>query len=104
MLTLSHILAWYFGANVDPIDPSYKTYSVLHQRCACHIINLIVKCGLKRLTDYLNVFRVAINFLNSPNQRIGFLNASSVYSAPPSPWVCGTPTHGTRFMLLVSPN
>jgi hypothetical protein len=70
MLTLSPMLAGYLGADVDPIDPSNKTYSVLHQRCACHIINLIVKCGLKRLKDYLDVFRTAINFLNSSNQRI----------------------------------
>ena len=71
MLTLSPMLAGYLGADVDPTDTSNKTYSVLHQRCACHIINLIVKCGLKRLKDYLDVFRTAINFLNSSNQRIG---------------------------------
>jgi hypothetical protein len=44
---------------------------VLHQRCAYHIINLIVKYGFKRLKDYLGVFRTTINFLNSSNQRIG---------------------------------
>jgi hypothetical protein len=70
MLTLSPMLVGYSGVAVDPTDPSNKTYSVLHQRCACHIINLIVKCGLKRLKDYLDVFRTAINFLNSSNQRI----------------------------------
>ncbi|WVZ92646.1 hypothetical protein U9M48_038693 [Paspalum notatum var. saurae] len=43
---------------------------LLHQRCAYHIINLIVKCGLKRLKAYLDDFRTAINFLNSSNQRI----------------------------------
>jgi hypothetical protein len=42
----------------------------LHQRCACHIINLIVKCGLKRLEPYLDSFRTAIVFLNASNQRI----------------------------------
>jgi hypothetical protein len=26
---------------------SLTASSLLHQRCACHIINLIVKCGLK---------------------------------------------------------
>jgi hypothetical protein len=71
MLTLSPMVAGYLGADVDPTDPSNKTYSMLHQRCVCHIINLIVKCGLKRLKDYLYVFRTAINFLNSSNQRIG---------------------------------
>jgi len=39
----------------------------LHQRCACHIINLIVKSGLKRLSPYLDAFRTAISFLNSSN-------------------------------------
>jgi hypothetical protein len=61
------MLASYLGADVDPTDTSNKTYIVLHHRCACHIINLIVKCGLKRLKDYLDVFRTAINFLNSSN-------------------------------------
>jgi hypothetical protein len=41
-----------------------------HQRCACHIINLIVKSGLKRLKPYIEAFRVVISFLNSSNQRI----------------------------------
>ena len=42
----------------------------LHQRCACHIINLIVKSCLERLQPYLEDFRTAITFLNSSNQRI----------------------------------
>jgi len=42
----------------------------LHQRCACHIINLIVKSGLKRISAYLESFRTAISFLNSSNQHI----------------------------------
>jgi hypothetical protein len=42
----------------------------LHQRCACHIINLIVKSGLKCLKPYIEAFRVAISFFNSSNQRI----------------------------------
>ena len=42
----------------------------LHQRCNCHIVNLIVKSGLKRLKTYLDDFRTAITFLNASNQRI----------------------------------
>jgi hypothetical protein len=42
----------------------------VHQRCACHIINPIVKSGLKRFNPYLEIFWIAINFLNSSNQRI----------------------------------
>ncbi|WVZ76741.1 hypothetical protein U9M48_024686 [Paspalum notatum var. saurae] len=42
----------------------------LHQRCACHIINLIVKSCLKWLLPYLEDFMTAITFLNSSNQRI----------------------------------
>jgi hypothetical protein len=53
----------------------YVTYSLaasglLHQHCACHIINLIVKCGLKRIKDKLEDLRRAISWLNSSNQRI----------------------------------
>jgi hypothetical protein len=42
----------------------------LHECCACHIVNLIVKSGLKRGKHYLEDFRTSINFLNSSNQRI----------------------------------
>jgi hypothetical protein len=47
---------------VDPLP--------LHQRCACHIINLIVKSGLKRLKTYLEDFRTAISIFNASNQQI----------------------------------
>ena len=54
----------------------------MHQRCACHIINLIVKSGLKRLKHVTEDFRTAINFLNSSNQRIAlfkqYCNAKGV--------------------------
>jgi hypothetical protein len=41
-----------------------------HQRRACHILNLIIKSGLKRLQPYLESFRTTISFLNSSNQHI----------------------------------
>ncbi|BAF06121.1 Os01g0741800 [Oryza sativa Japonica Group] len=42
----------------------------LHQRCACHIINLIVKAGLEIFKNMLADFRSAISFVNASNQRI----------------------------------
>jgi hypothetical protein len=45
----------------------------VHQRCTCHIINFIVKSGLKRIKPFTEDFRTAINFLNSFNQRIALL-------------------------------
>ena len=52
------------------------------KRCACHIINLIIKSGLKRLKPVTEDFRTAINFLNSSNQRIAifkeYCNAKGV--------------------------
>ena len=73
MNELTPLFASYLGLDPspEPQDPSNRTYSLVHQRCACHIINLIVKSGLKRLKPYLEDFRTAINFLNSSNQRIG---------------------------------
>jgi hypothetical protein len=70
--TLTPIFAGYLGSNPAPDDddPNKRTYSLVHQRCACHIINLIVKSGLKRIKPYIEDFRTAINFLNSSNQRI----------------------------------
>jgi hypothetical protein len=58
---------------MDYLTPSLSSYvdsTLLHQCCACHIINLIVKSGLKCLKMYLEDFRTAISFLNSSNQCI----------------------------------
>jgi hypothetical protein len=55
------------------LTPKFSGYAgsvFLHQRCACHIINLIVKSSLKHFKLYIEAFRVAISFLNSSNQRI----------------------------------
>jgi hypothetical protein len=72
METLSPMLAGYLGYESAPTneDPTHVKYNMLHQRCACHIINLIVKSGLKRMNSYTEDFRIDINFLNSSNQRI----------------------------------
>ena len=42
----------------------------LHQRCACHIINLIVKEALAAVNPLIEDFRTTISFMNSSNQRI----------------------------------
>ena len=72
METLTPMFAGYLGSDPTPehVDPSKRKYSLVHQCCACHIINLIVKSGLKRFKPYTEDFRTAINFLNSSNQRI----------------------------------
>jgi hypothetical protein len=51
-------------------DPLKVQYLLVHQCIACHVINLIVKCGLKRFNPYVENFRTAINYLNSSNQSI----------------------------------
>jgi hypothetical protein len=43
---------------------------LLHQRCAWHIINLIVNSRLKRIKEKLEDFHKAISWLNSSNQCI----------------------------------
>ena len=72
MSTLTPLFTGYLDANPspEPVDPSKVNYSLVHQHCACHIINLIVKSSLKRFKPYLEDLRSAINFLNSSNQRI----------------------------------
>ncbi|XP_066358323.1 zinc finger BED domain-containing protein RICESLEEPER 1-like [Miscanthus floridulus] len=72
METLTPMFAGYLGSEPAPTpsDPNMVKYHLVHQRCACHIINLIVKSGLKRFKPYTEDFRTAINFLNASNQRI----------------------------------
>ena len=84
METLAPMFFGYLGSDPAPIasDPNKRKYCLVHQRCACHIINLIVKSGLKRLKPVTEDFRTAINFLNSSNQRIAlfkeYCNAKGV--------------------------
>jgi hypothetical protein len=59
---------------MDALKPVLKQYLgadlFLHQRCACHIINLIVKESLVGVKPMIDAFRTAVSFLNSSNQRI----------------------------------
>ena len=67
METLTPMFVGYLGSDPtpDPSDPNKRKYSLVHQCCDCHIINLIVKSGLKRFKPYTEDFRTTINFLNS---------------------------------------
>ena len=70
-ITLDNASANTSAMNVlKPLLSTYAPSFLMHQRCACHIINLIVKSGLKRLKPYLQTIREAISFLNSSNVRI----------------------------------
>jgi hypothetical protein len=86
METLSPMLVGYLGYEPAPTDedPTHVKYNLLHQRCACHIINLIVKSSLKRMNSYTEDFRTAINFLNSSNRRIAMLKN---YCIPKGVWL-----------------
>nr|XP_034579281.1 zinc finger BED domain-containing protein RICESLEEPER 2-like [Setaria viridis]XP_034579282.1 zinc finger BED domain-containing protein RICESLEEPER 2-like [Setaria viridis] len=74
MQKLRPILSKYLGIEVVDDDRDDNAHSVnslfLHQCCACHIINLIVKEALTTLKPLIEKFRIAISFLNSSNQRI----------------------------------
>jgi hypothetical protein len=59
MNALKPLLKQYLGADL-----------FLHQRCACHIINLIVKEALVTVTPMIDAFRTAISFINSSNLRV----------------------------------
>jgi hypothetical protein len=84
MDTLTPIFAGYLGCDPSPkpVNPNQHKYTLVHQRCACYINNLIVKSGLKWFKPYTEDFRTAINFLNSSNQRIvmfkNYCNAQGV--------------------------
>ena len=79
------MLVGYLGADIDPTDPSNKTYNDVHECCAYHITNLIVKCGLKRLNDYLDMYRTVIIFVRGklqPGGEIHLPNQPDFYVPP----------------------
>ena len=45
---------------LTPLLSGYVGSLLLHQRCACHIINMIVKASLDSFKDMLTNFRTAI--------------------------------------------
>jgi hypothetical protein len=55
---------------LSPLLSCYVGKLFMHQRCASHIINLIVKAGLDVFRLMFSRFRTTISFLNSSNQRI----------------------------------
>ena len=55
---------------LQPLFCVYAKSFLLHHRCACHIINLIVKCGFKRVNVPINTVRQAITWLTASNPRI----------------------------------
>jgi hypothetical protein len=73
---LRPLLSKYLGFDVPVVsslsfDEGSEVHSMfLHQRCACHIINLIVKEALTDLKPLIETFRTAISWMNSSNQRI----------------------------------
>jgi len=80
MQRLRPVLSKYLGIEVvdddsEELDKDNASLNAvncmfLHQRCACHIINLIVKEALTALKPLIETFRIATSFLNSSNQRI----------------------------------
>ena len=49
---------------------SYTRGVLLYQRCACHIINLIVKSGIEILSIYIENVRNVIAYIYASNPRI----------------------------------
>jgi hypothetical protein len=70
---------------MDKLKPILKEYLgadlFLHQRCACHIINLIVKEALVAVTPLIDNFRTTISFLNSSNKRIAAYKSYCIASS-----------------------
>jgi hypothetical protein len=62
-ITLCNAFTNKFGmTKLTPLLSSYVEVLSLHRRCACHILNLIVKYGLKKLQPFLDSFRNATSF------------------------------------------
>jgi hypothetical protein len=71
MSNLIPLFSGYLGISDYELDDTRNMFCILlHQHCACHIINLIIKFGLKWLNSCVNDFRIAITYLNSSNRCI----------------------------------
>ena len=83
LLLRDHVrLGTFYGDFWVPLCPSWSSRwisfgivsrhhdSLLHQRYACHIINLIVKADIKEIEDQIHCLRYAISYLKSSNVRI----------------------------------
>ena len=81
MESLAPMFSGYLGsfATLTKDDPNKCKYLLMHQRCACHIINLIVKYGLNWLKPFTEDIRTVINFLNSSNHRIALFKKYILY-------------------------
>lgn len=55
---------------LTPIFSVYAASFLLHQRCACHIINFIAKCAIKKCKKQIEILRTAISYLGNSNQQI----------------------------------
>ena len=49
--------------------PLYNNLKFFHQRCVCHVINLIVKCGMKTIKENINRIRDCLAWITSSNKR-----------------------------------
>lgn len=56
--------------SLSPLFSVYAASFLMHQRCACHIINLIAKCAMKICKKEIEILRTAISFLGNSTQRI----------------------------------
>ncbi|BAH93922.1 Os07g0469700 [Oryza sativa Japonica Group] len=70
---------------LQPLFCIYAQSFLLHQRCACHIINLIVKCGFKRVNVHIDAVRQAITWLTASNPRIAQWKRYCCASGEPPP-------------------
>jgi len=64
MKTLTPMFAGYLGSKHahTPSDPNKVKYHLVHQCCACHIINLIVKSRLKGSNLTLRILELLLTF------------------------------------------
>jgi hypothetical protein len=78
-------------------------FELFHQRCVCHIINLIVQDGTQELKNYVDNIRSALSYITSTGRRQEeFDYLCDSYSLPHKKFILDVPHRWNSLYLMLT--